>query len=68
MYTQADLDALDRAIAQGVLEVTSSNGRSVRYRSLAEMKQIRADIARSLSGGPRAGSRVTPITISNGYN
>ena len=46
-YTQTQLDALDVAIAEGVLSV-SYDGRTVTYRSLAEMKEIRGTIFESL--------------------
>ena len=46
-YTQTQLDALDAAIAEGVLTV-SYDGRTVTYRSLQEMKSIRATIFESL--------------------
>jgi hypothetical protein len=36
-YTTADRDALKRAIASGTLRV-SHNGRSVEYRSMADLK------------------------------
>lgn len=39
-FTQAQLDALDEAIAEGVL-VVEYQDKKVRYRSLAEMKSIR---------------------------
>ena len=53
-YTQADLDALDAAIAGGELTVKTQD-RMVQYRSLAEMDQIRAKIAASLAA--QAGTR-----------
>ena len=46
-YTQTQLDALDAAIAEGVLSV-SYDGRSVQYRSLAEMEKIRSKMFKSL--------------------
>ena len=46
-FTQTQLDELDKAIAEGVLTV-SYDGRSVTYRSLAEMQTIRAKIFESL--------------------
>ena len=47
-HTQADLDALDAAIASGEL-VIKTQDRMVQYRSLAEMQQIRATIESSLA-------------------
>lgn len=40
------IDALTLAIAQGVTSVTTSDGKSVTYRSLAEMKQVLGDLKR----------------------
>jgi len=47
-YTQAQLDALKRAIAAGVTEV-DYNGRRVKYRSLAEMQRIAELMAEEIS-------------------
>ena len=44
-WTQADLDALNRAIATGAREVEFADGRKVAYRSLADMRSIRDEIA-----------------------
>jgi ribosomal protein S9 len=38
-YTQGQIDALRAAIAEGVLEV-ESDGRRLKYRSLAEMQEV----------------------------
>lgn len=48
-YSQADYDAIDAAIKGGALKVEYPNGGSVVYRSLAEMRAIRSDIARALA-------------------
>lgn len=47
-FTQAQLDALEAAIADGALKV-SYNGKEVEYRSLKEMLKIR-DIIRNALG------------------
>lgn len=52
-YTQTDLDALDAAIKNGATSVSYSNGTSVRtvsYRSLAEMLQLRSVMQQDISG------------------
>ncbi len=49
LFTQAGLEAIEEAIAGGHLEVEYDNKR-VRYRSLAEMLQIRDLIRGRLSG------------------
>lgn len=46
-FTQAHLDALEKAIAEGVLEV-SYDSKVVRYRSLDEMLRIRDLIRKEL--------------------
>jgi multidrug resistance efflux pump len=47
--TQADADAIKKAIASGVRSVTFADGRAVQYQSVDEMKQAlalaNADIA-----------------------
>lgn len=58
-YTQADLDALNAAIAQGALRVKYSD-KEVEYRSLPEMLQIRDLILGEL------GQRRTP-KVWQGY-
>lgn len=40
------IDALTIAIAQGVTSVTTSDGKSVTYRSLAEMERILGNLKR----------------------
>lgn len=56
-YSQADLDRLDRAIADGALMVTLSDGSSTRYRDIAELKDARRHVAEQMSavqgGTPR---------------
>lgn len=47
-WTQAELDALNKAIAQGVTNVRFAD-RTVQYRSLSEMLRIRAMIMDELN-------------------
>lgn len=47
-YSQAQLDALETAIALGVLTL-SYGGRSVTYQSLSEMRELAAEMRRSLN-------------------
>ena len=57
-YTLADLDVVKSAIASGELTV-SHNGRTVTYRSVAELLKAKADIEAELataSGARRGGS------------
>lgn len=56
--TQADLQALDSAIARGELEVEHADGTRVRYRSIFELKQAYAHVQAQLAN-PTAESRRT---------
>lgn len=56
-YTQTQLDDLRAAIAEGVLKV-SSNGRSVEYRSLADMRQLERIMAEELEASTRRPERI----------
>lgn len=47
-YTQADLDAIDSAIASGELEVSQNDSR-VKYRSINELKAARSLVASKLA-------------------
>ncbi|TBW33364.1 hypothetical protein EYW49_20610 [Siculibacillus lacustris] len=49
-WTQADLDALDAALALGAREVRYADGRMVVYRSVREMMGIRGGIVATLTG------------------
>ena len=53
-WTTDDLEALESAMAQGVRKV-EYNDRTVEYRSLNEMKQLRELIKRSLGLNKRGG-------------
>lgn len=56
-YTQTQLDALRAALASGTVRV-SYDGRTVEYRSIADLERAIATIERSL-GQRTASSRVT---------
>jgi len=47
-FTQSDLDSIDRAIASGELSITH-NGRTVTYRSMADLLKARDRIANSIA-------------------
>lgn len=52
-WTQADIDALKKAMKTGARRVEYGSGetrRIVEYRSLAEMKQILADMEEEVAG------------------
>lgn len=54
-YTQADLDALDRAIARSQLEVQFGD-RRVRYRSMDELLTARKHVASQIAAASGRGS------------
>lgn len=47
-FTQTQLDALDAAIASGTLEVRY-DGKEIKYRTLAELRQARQIVASALA-------------------
>lgn len=63
MATQTQLDAIKAAYYQGVMEV-SYKGRTIKYRSLAEMKRIIDDLERAL-GTTKPNS--IALTTDRGY-
>jgi hypothetical protein len=63
MADQTQLDAIRAAYYQGVMEI-SYKGRTVKYRSLAEMKRIIDELERSL-GKSRPNS--ISLTTDRGY-
>jgi hypothetical protein len=58
-YVQSDLDALEKAIATGAAEVRYADGRTVRYRSLQDMRAVQKEIRAAL--GYREASRVIVV-------
>lgn len=64
-HTQQDLDNIEKAIANGVLSVRHSDGKQVTYRSMAELKESRDMIKKSLSKVKRPRSFVA--NTSKGY-
>lgn len=63
MSTQAQLDAIKAAYAEGVQEV-SYKGRTVKYRSLNEMKQIIATLENALG---TSSPKTISFTTDRGY-
>lgn len=57
-YSQTELDALKAAVASGVAQVTYG-GRTVQYRSLAEIEAIIAKMEASLNSAGR-----TSVTLA----
>jgi len=47
-WTDADLTALDAAIATGAFKVRYADGREVTYRSLADLRSIRDEVKAAL--------------------
>ncbi len=52
--TQADLDALDRMIASGVLS-SAYDGKRVEYRSMKDLREARAHVAALLAEASASG-------------
>lgn len=52
-FTQADVVALERAIALGATKVRFADNREVAYRSLAEMRSLLAEMTGSSLGQQR---------------
>jgi hypothetical protein len=50
MPSSDQIDALNAAIASGALTVRYTDGRTVTYRSVAELQRARADLLRQMSG------------------
>lgn len=48
-YTQADLEKVEKAIAKGALTVRDSDGKTITYRSMNELKAARDIIKKALS-------------------
>lgn len=67
VYTQTDLDNLDRMIASGVLSTRFEDGRMVTYRTMDELRQARKAVADQLAAaaGTARPSYVNP-TFSRG--
>lgn len=61
MATQADLDALEAALARGESEVRFSDGRLVRYRSPEELARAIAILTPRAMAAPMM--RATPISF-----
>lgn len=51
-WTIKDLDAINQAIATGAKKVRFADNREVEYRSLADMRSVRDEIASALGLGP----------------
>lgn len=65
-FTQAQLDALEAAIAEGSLIVKYAD-KSVQYRSLDEMIRIRELIRQALGQSSGSASRIYPV-VSKGLD
>lgn len=59
-WSASDLTALDAAIASGVAEVTFSDGRRVRYASVADLLRARGVVSAEVNA-----SAVAPVNRSS---
>lgn len=68
-YTQADLDALQAALASPEHRVRFSDGREVQYRSIGEIQQaigtVTSDLAAAASSTP--GVRQIKVNMEGGF-
>ena len=65
--TQADVDALKRAISRGAAEV-QVGGERVRYQSVAEMRRTLADMEAELRGENRKSFRIINPVMTRGLD
>jgi hypothetical protein len=66
-YSQTQLEALEAALASGMLRV-SFEGRSVEYRSVEELKKAIAEVKAALAADPaRPRSRVIRTYTAKGF-
>lgn len=65
--TQAEIDALRRAIARGAAEV-QVGGERVRYQSLQEMRKVLADMEAELRGENRKSFRMIHPVMTRGLD
>lgn len=62
-WTQADLDAVDTALKNGIKKVTFADGRSREYQSTSEMMEVRKQMRAELLA---ASSQVSPRRVTVG--
>lgn len=62
-YTQADLDALKKAIASGAQRVRYADGSEILYRSMAEMEAALAKITAEVSPSATGNGRTTLVSF-----
>jgi len=62
MATQADIDAIEAALAQGEAKVRFSDGREVTYRSVSELRAALGVMSTRLSTAPMM--RTTKTTFA----
>lgn len=65
-WTQSDIDALKKAIATGAQEVEYADGRRVRFRSLAHMRETLALMEEGVSGTQQP--RVSYVKFNRGLS
>ncbi|HEX7127290.1 MAG TPA: hypothetical protein VF406_16150 [Thermodesulfobacteriota bacterium] len=65
-WTQADIEALEAAIASGVLTVRAPDGRTVTYQSTEAMLQALAMMKRELAEASGATPRYQRVATSKG--
>ena len=59
-FTESQLTALEKAYAEGVLEIKYGD-KTIKYRTLNEMRQAINDIKKSLGGSYKKKTRLTAV-------
>lgn len=62
-YTQADLDAIKKAIGSGARRVRYADGSEIEFRTMAEMEAAKAAIIAEVSPPANGGSRSSLVSF-----
>jgi len=67
-FTQADIDKIDKAIANNVLEITYSDGIKIKYPGISGLKKARAFISGQIdqAAGNVNRSKQLRVNVSSG--
>jgi hypothetical protein len=63
-YTNDDLAALERGLSSPELRVTFTDGRSIEYRSIGELREAIAEVKASLASAGSGKRRVRRVVVS----
>ena len=65
-YLDADLESIEQAIAKGFLTVRHSDGKTVTYRSISELKEARDIIKKALAKNTKRPARAFVARTNKG--